>query len=95
MRMQFDPTVSQALVGPFSVLGLGPFPLYERLGDLVHQLKEIGPGRYLVENTVKERFCIVLYEDHSWRISTTQLDIFSPPIVTREHLATKSPHTPT
>lgn len=85
--MSFDPSVSEALVGPFQVLGQGLSPSYAKLGDLVHQLKEFGPGRYLVEGAIPgERFSIVMYEDFSWRISTLQIDLFDPP-------ATKSPHT--
>lgn len=71
-----DPSVSEALVGPFTLEGYGLFPDYQRLGDLVHQLKELGPGRYAVLGGVGERFAIVLYEDFSWRISTTQYELF-------------------
>lgn len=92
-----DPSVSEALVGPFQVLDKGLSPSYQRLGDLVHQLKEFGPGRYLVGNAVNEKFSIVLYEDGSWRVSTLQLDLFDPPPGASpryvEYLATKSPHT--
>ena len=85
-----DPRVSECLVGPFQLLGQGLSPSYQKLGDLVHQLKEFGPGRYLVEPAINERFSIVLYEDMSWRISTTQLDLFDP---YASKFATESPHT--
>lgn len=78
-----DPSVSEALVGPFQLLDKGLSPSYEKLGDLVHQCKEFGAGRYLVEGGIGERFAIVLYDDMSWRISTTQLELFP----------TKSAHT--
>lgn len=73
-----DPLVSEALVGPFT-LEDRMSNSYLKLGDLVHQLKKDGvPGRYPVQGGIGERFAIVMYEDFSWRISTTQYELFEP-----------------
>lgn len=81
----FDPTVSEALVGPFSLVDKGLS--YLKLGELVHELKKTSkPGRYLVQGGIGEYFAIVLYEDLSWRVSTPQIPIWDTP-------ATPSPHT--
>lgn len=69
-----DSHVSEGLVGPFALVQQGLS--FEKLGDLVHQCKELGPARYLVHGGCNEVFCIVMYEDSSWRIATTQHELF-------------------
>lgn len=70
-----DPLVSEALVGPFALEGSLDHS-YLKLGDLVHELKKKGPGRYAIAGGIGERFAIVMYEDLSWRVSTTQYELF-------------------
>lgn len=76
------------------------------LGDLLTELKAAGPGRYPITNSQGTNFCIIVYNDLSWRATTSQLTLFAeydehrlsepPPGASPryvEHLATKSPHT--
>lgn len=70
-----EPLVSEALVGPFSLVEDGL--CFDKIGEIVSYLKSNKRiGRFLVHGFVNEVFTVVIYEDFSWRISTTQYELF-------------------
>lgn len=69
--MWIEPTIP--MLAPFAMQG---GPSFMCFGEMLQTIRELGPGRYPVKNAEGTDFHVVLYEDHSWRISTPQLPLF-------------------